>query len=876
VPASSHAHPRALVVALCALIAASCATSTAPNETAASSADPVTIIHPEIWPRATSGVASDPAIEAEVQRILAQMTLEDKVGQIIQADVNSVTPEEVRQYRLGSVLNGGNSGPGGDDRALAPVWLDYADRFYDASMQAYGDRIAIPVIWGSDAVHGNANIIGATIFPHNIGLGATRNPDLMRRIGEITALETRITGQDWTFAPTIAVVRDDRWGRTYEGYSEDPRIVEMFAPAIVEGIQGKPSDADFLRGPHVIATAKHFLGDGGTFGGADQGDNRYTEEQLRDIFAPGYPAAIRAGVQTVMASYNSWQGHKMHGFKPMLTDVLIGRFGLNGFVVGDWNGHGQVSGCSPTSCAQTIIAGLDMYMAPDTWKPLYDATLAQARSGALSMARLDEAVARILRVKLRAGLFEAGRPSARPYAGQFNLLGSAEHRAVARQAVRESLVLLKNEDQILPLRPSLNVLVAGSGADSMEQQTGGWTISWQGTGNARADFPSGETIFESIRDQVRRAGGTATLSVDGAWDDRRAALETDSALCQPRRGGTSARPDVAIVVFGEQPYAEFQGDRPNVDYAPGERSDLALIERLRAQGIPVVSVFISGRPMYVTPEINASNAFVAAWLPGSEGGGVADVLFRNRQNAVQHDFKGTLSYSWPRSPDQTAVNVGDADYNPLFPYGYGMTYAAPRNLGALPLAAASASQFVDMDRFFEAGRASSGWKLMLLGPGGTDDVDAAIETAPGGGLTLSRFDRDAQEDALRASWDGSAMAALAIGGRAADLSRQANGDITLVMDFRVETPPTGPVYLGATTCGEDCPGLVDISDQLRAAQGWSSIAVRLSCFGQAGAELGMINQPFVLRSAGPLNIGISGVRLAPVVGPGTCPPATPR
>ncbi len=314
-------------------------------------------IHPEIWPQSRSGVAVNPRVEAEVARILAQMTLEDQVWPShSEADVNSVTPDEVRQCRLGARCS----------MAAIPVRAAMTARwgrlgsitptvFTDASMAAYGDRIAIPIIWGSDSVHGNANLIGATIFPHNIGLCATRNPELMERIGQITALETRVTGQEWTFGPTIAVVRDDRWGRTYEAYSEDPRIVAHMRAAIVRGIQGSPGDADFLRGPHILATVKHFLGDGGTMNGVDQGDNQHTEERApRYFFAPGYPRAIEAGVQSLMPSYNSWHGEKMHGFEAMLTDVLRGRFGFNGFTIGDWNGHGQVHGCTPSELRRRV------------------------------------------------------------------------------------------------------------------------------------------------------------------------------------------------------------------------------------------------------------------------------------------------------------------------------------------------------------------------------------------------------------------------------------------------------------------------------------------------------------------------------------------
>ncbi|MDE2183489.1 MAG: glycoside hydrolase family 3 protein [Alphaproteobacteria bacterium] len=626
-----------------------------------------TDIHPQLWPQGASGVARDPAIEAEVSRLLSQMTVEEKVGQIIQADLNAVTPDQVRQYHIGSILVGGDDGPGNNDRALPPVWLKTADEYYDASVNVAPGRPVIPIIWGIDAVHGNNNLIGATLFPQNIGLGAMRDPDLMRKIGEVTAQEVRITGQDWTFAPCLTVPRDDRWGRTYEGYSEDPRIVADYAGAIVEGLQGVPGAPDFLKGGHIIATAKHFLGDGGTDKGRDQGDTLYSEEALRDIFAPPYEAAIKAGVQSVIVSYSSWRGQKMHGNKALLTDVLVGRLGFDGFAIGDWNGHAQVPGCSLVDCPIAVNAGLDMFMISHDWQALYTNTLAEVKAGTIPMARLDEAVSRILRVKLRAGVMTEGRPSSRPYAGRWDLLGSIPHREVARQAVRESLVLLKNDGGLLPLSPRAHILVAGSGTDDISMQTGGWTISWKGNGNTRADFPHASTIYEGIKAEVAAAGGTATLSPDGSFTDR---------------------PDVAIVIFGEQPYAEGSGDISDLDFSGRDAQNLALLRHLKAQGIPVVSIFLSGRPLYVTPEVNASNAFVAAWLPGSEGEGVSDVLFSRADGSVAYDFRGKLSYSWPRAPDQTPLNVGTEPYYPLFSYGYGLTYGAPRNIGALPEAAA--------------------------------------------------------------------------------------------------------------------------------------------------------------------------------------------
>ncbi|MCJ8274997.1 MAG: glycoside hydrolase family 3 protein, partial [Psychrosphaera sp.] len=499
---------------------------------------------------------------------------------------------------------------------------------------------AIPTLWGTDAVHGHNNVIGATLFPHNIGLGAANNPKLLEKIATITASEVMVTGIDWVFAPTVAVVRDDRWGRTYEGYSEDPEIVKAYAAAIVTGLQG--AGDEFLSERRVIGTVKHFLGDGGTELGDDQGDNLDTEQRLFDIHAQGYVGGLTAGAQTVMASFNSWHGKKNHGNKYLLTDVLKTRMGFDGLVVGDWNGHGQVAGCSNESCPQSINAGMDVLMAPTTsWKPLYYNTIAEVKAGQISQARIDDAVRRILRVKMRAGLFTKPSPANRPLSGKTAMIGSDEHRAVARQAVRESLVLLKNHQQLLPLSPGQHVLLAGDGADNIGKQSGGWTITWQGTGNANSDFPGGTSIYQGVKESVEAAGGTAELNVEGEFKQK---------------------PDVAIVVFGEDPYAEGNGDLDNLEYQRGNKKDLALLKKLKAQGIKVVSVFISGRPMWVNAELNASDAFVAAWLPGSEGQGVADVLFTKPNGQMNYDFKGKLSFSWPTTPQQATVNRFDDEY----------------------------------------------------------------------------------------------------------------------------------------------------------------------------------------------------------------------
>lgn len=486
---------------------------------------------PSYWPRIDSEVRTDPAIEAKVKEILDGMTLEQKVAQIIQPEIRDISVEDMRRYGFGSYLNGGGAFPNNNKHASVQDWVDLAEALYQASVDDSLDGSSIPTMWGTDAVHGHNNVIGATLFPHNIGLGAANNPGLIEEIAGATAKEVAATGIDWIFAPTVAVTRDDRWGRTYEAYSEDPKIVRDYAYAIVKGLQGRGED--FLSQQQVLSTVKHFVGDGGTEGGDDQGNNLATEQELFEIHAQGYVGGLKAGAQSVMASFNSWQGEKVHGSEYLLTKVLKERMGFDGFVVGDWNGHGQIPGCSNDNCPDAINAGLDVFMVPtDAWKPLLENTLSQVRDGVIPLSRLDDAVSRVLRVKLRAGLFDKPSPVNRPLAGKTELIGHPQHREIARQAVRESLVLLKNTEQLLPLHPAQRVLVAGDGADNIGKQSGGWTITWQGTGNENADFPGGTSIYGGIRDVVEAAGGQVTLSVDGSYEQQ---------------------PDVAIVVFGEEP-----------------------------------------------------------------------------------------------------------------------------------------------------------------------------------------------------------------------------------------------------------------------------------------------------------------------------------
>lgn len=832
-----------LATALALALLAGCGNSEA--ESGAAAAPPAAAadgtINPDTWPAPEWPLQADPELEKKLDALLASMTLEEKVGQIVQGDIGSLTPEDVRKYRLGSVLAGGSSDPGGKYNARPAEWLALADAFWEASMDTSGGGKAIPVIWGIDAMHGQSNVVGATLFPHNVGLGATRNVELQRRIGEITAQETRTTGMEWTFAPTVAVPQDVRWGRAYEGYSENPELVASFARAMVEGLQGKPGEPGFLGDRRVMVSVKHFLGDGGTTGGRDQGDTQVSEAELRDIHAAGYVTAIAAGAQSVMASFNSFHGTKLHGHKPLLTDVLKGRMNFNGFVVGDWNGHGQIPGCTNDNCPATFAAGLDMAMAPDSWKGIYETTLAAARDGTLAMERLDDAVRRILRVKFLMGLFDAPKPSARALGGKFELLGAPEHRAVARQAVRESLVLLKNQDGLLPLQPKQRVLVAGDGADNLAKQAGGWTLTWQGTGTTRADFPNADSIWQGLERAVKAAGGSAELSAEGKY---------------------SQKPDVAVVVFGEEPYAEFQGDIANLLYKPGDERDLELVKRLKADGIPVVSVFLTGRPLWMNREINASDAFVVAWLPGSEGAGVADVLLAKADGSAAHDFKGKLSFSWPAKA--TEGNVRSPAYQAQFPFGHGLTYADDGNLAPLP-----------EDSGIDGLQAAPGvyFQNAMLAPGLTMRVEnaqnhtAQITTVPAGlhdrSLLVTAVDHQRQEDARRFTWSGEGPATVSVYAEpAVDLTRETNGDLLLALTLRVDEPASGgQVGLSA---GEGKPVSLDATLAALPAGEWTTVGVPLKCLAAAGADVSALGVLARLHSDAATSLSISRVAVGAV------------
>src|SRR3954471_9150516 len=607
----------------------------------------------------TAGVVSQPAAAAglpyqdparpvaeRVADLLARMSLDEKIGQMTQAERASATAADVTAYRLGSLLSGGGSAPSPNN---ATGWADMYDAFQRGAMAT---PLQIPMIYGLDAVHGDNNVLGSTIFPHNIGLGATRDPALAQQIGRATAEEVTGAGLDWTFAPCLCVARNDRWGRTYESFGEKPEIASAMT-TIVTGFQGTT-----LGGPaSILATAKHYIGDGGTTNGTDQGDAQISESELRAIHLPPFRAAVERGVGSVMISFSSWNGVKSHGNKYLITDVLKGELGFTGLVVSDWAAIDQLDGqkgFTQAEVVQSINAGLDMIMVPNDWKTFIGYLRAAVQAGQIPMSRIDDANRRILTKKFELGLFE--HPYAdRSYAGT---VGSAAHRTLARQAVRESQVLLKN-DNVLPLAKNGGKLfVAGKNADDIGNQSGGWTLSWQGaTGNT----VPGTTILQGIRDAAG-SGTTITYQRDGVGIDN------------------SYR--AAIAVVGETPYAEGQGDRPGSMSL--DSTDLATLSRLRAAGVPVIVVLVSGRPLDIASELPNFSALLAAWLPGSEGAGVADVLFGD------YAPTGKLPVTWMQSAAQEPINDGDGKAA-LFPYGYGLTYSGTTDPSPTPTPTPSAT-----------------------------------------------------------------------------------------------------------------------------------------------------------------------------------------
>ena len=594
--------------------------------------------------------------DPQVRELLSKMTVEEKVGQMCQADISALkSPSDIEELFLGSLLSGGSSDP--KDGNSLQAWTRMYENYQRHALKT---RLAIPLIYGIDSVHGNNNVLGATIMPHNVGLGCTRNPALVEKVQHITAQETRATGIQWAFSPCVSVPQDIRWGRTFEGFSEDPELVRLLSGATVRGLQG----AQLSGADSVVACAKHFIGDGGTsYGsskagnGLDQGDARFDEAILRKMHLPGYISALEAGVGTVMPSYSSWNGVKCSGNKYLLTDLLKKELGFEGFLISDFNAidqlvasdkqeesanaSGQVVSSNYKECiAISINAGMDMVMITRRYRDFVKELKELVSEGKVPMSRIDDAVTRILRVKFALGMFDSNpRLMSSPELQQ--TFGSSEHRAVAREAVRQSLVLVKNENKTLPLsKTAKRIHVAGRGADNIGMQCGGWTVDWQGKmGKIISD---GTTILTAIENTV---SNTTKITVD-------------------KDGSNAEGADVGVVVIGEEPYAEMKGDRKTLTLST---ADMQAVQTMKKANIPVVVILLSGRPMILGSAFDQADAVIAAWLPGSEGQGVADVLFG--------DYKptGKLSYTWPKAIKPAPTATGGAD-EPLFKVGYGLSY----------------------------------------------------------------------------------------------------------------------------------------------------------------------------------------------------------
>ena len=578
----------------------------------------------------------------DVSGLISSMTLEEKIGQMTQVDyryLQDVT--DINKYFLGSILSGGGSTPPTNQPSS---WVDLYNRFQE---QALKTRLKIPLIYGIDAVHGHNNVVGATIFPHNIGLGCANDEKLIKEIAVATAVEIQATGLDWTFAPCLAVAQDERWGRTYESFSEDPDIVTKLGVATVQGYQMGNS----LSKKSVLACAKHYVGDGNTVFGTggnnykiDRGDVVLDESELRSKYIKPFKESIKQGVGSIMISYNSWHGKKLHGHKYLINDILKQELGFKGFVVSDWAGINEIDKDYKASIIKSINAGIDMVMVPGSLNPEHDSyddfirlAIESVKEGSIPMNRIDDAVTRILKIKKKIGLFDG--PIKKPQ--NTNMVGSKKHRELARESVRKSVVLLKNENKLLPIGKSgKKITFVGEHADNIGYQCGGWTITWQG---GSGDITPGTSILDAFKATIRDTNDIS-YSIDGV---------------------NIPDTDIIIAVIGEKPYSEGWGDRKSLDLS---KENKKILKRVKEKNLPYLIILVSGRPMLIEDEIKDCDAFIAVWLPGTEGAGIADVIFGD------HAPTGKLSMSWPRSMGQLPINIGDKIYNPLFPFGYGLSY----------------------------------------------------------------------------------------------------------------------------------------------------------------------------------------------------------
>jgi beta-glucosidase len=820
--------------------------------------------HYKDWPAIAAPRPPDAALDARSRSIVAQMTLAQKIGQMTQAEIKSITPDQVREFYIGSVLNGGGSWPHGNKHASVQDWLTLADQYYAASMSVDA-KVKIPVIWGIDAVHGDSNVFGATLFPHNIGLGAAHDPALIHAIGVATARAVRATGIGWAFAPTVAVAQNVRWGRTYESFSDDGPLVHAYARAYVEGLQGPFGKAN------VMATAKHFVGDGATAGGVDQGIAKVDKLTMINVHGAGYFGALQAGVLSVMASHNSWDDvadgvsyGRMTGARSLLTGALKEKMGFQGFVVSDWNAIGELPGCTNASCPQAINAGIDMVMVPDDWRAFIANTTRQVQAGEIPMSRIDDAVRRIVRAKLQIGAFDL-RPSQGAGAGDASRL---QDRPLARRAVRESLVLLKNNHDVLPLKRGSRVLVVGKSADNIANQVGGWSITWQGTGNDNADFPNATSVLAGIRE------------VDGA---AQVGFSSDLHGVDPKTY------DAVIAVIGETPYAEMIGDlAPAATLRHSDRypEDLAVLKAAATAGKPVITVFLSGRPLFANDLINLSDAFVAAWLPGSEGAGIADLLFAGGADQPKFNFRGTLGMPWPGVPCPYASD-GKADW--LFARDYGLHYPSRHELPTLPTHAEVTTcaktstlavfQTLAKPPFTLYFGSADGTQAQAVG----NDLNARIDwPAQHPQLSLRTVQVNTQQDAKAVTWHAPARFFVR-SAPSVDLRPLLAAHGALQFDVVVDTPATGPVqlYLG---CGDACTRTLDVSRLFAGYRPGTrhAVSIPLRCFSTAALDFAQVEVPFGVLAAQPFAAAFADIRVTADAdadagaGSTACPGAVPQ
>ena len=784
------------------------------------------LIYSEVnWEREQICPLPDPTF---VNNLMKTMSIEEKVGQVIQADLDFIKPSDLRDYPIGSVLNGGNTSPRGKLRASPAEWKSLAQEFYEESKKT---GASIPVLWGTDAVHGHSNVFGATIFPHNIGIGAAANPQLVEDIGAAVAEEVLATGLFWTFAPTVTIPQNFRWGRTYEGYSEDPVLVSKLGSAFIEGLQG--TKKEFLNDTKILGTAKHFLGDGGTYLGIDQGDTRANEENMRVIHGEPYFASLNSCVRVVMASFNSWNGSKVHGNKYLLTEVLKEKMNFTGFVVGDWNGHQQVPGCNTGSCPESFNAGVDMFMVPENWKALYKNTVKQVKDGEISKERLDDAVKRILTVKQQLGMFEGRVPNQTKYSE----VGLQKNREIARRAVRESLVLIKNNNAVLPIKDQQKILVIGDSADSLKIQTGGWTLDWQGANNTNSDFPGSVTFLQALKEyenlEITHKNSLSNLDLNKNYD-------------------------LVIVAYGEEPYAEGIGDRKNLFYR--DSKTLNTLKRLKRNGNKVVSIFFTGRPLWTNEFINLSDAFVVAWLPGTESRGMTDVLVANEDGSVNYDFQGKLPFSWPSDPNQSTIAFYDPASDAEFDYGYGLTYKSPKALASLDESFEKSDDYGDLVEIF-SGKFNNPFEGFIQENNSPQiKLSSTNNTTQNDIVQIDFIDVDKQDDTLRVTFnaDGNLNSFHILTTEVIGLEDFQSGFLNF--NARV-VESSGAIFLAAT-CGFGCMGSIDVTSLLVKSKSFDGYSVPLKCLTDKGLDLSKTISPMILFGPADLTIDFKNISLS--------------